>query len=151
MKQFHIFLVLIFGFAAFTPSGAQAFERGTLVIQTQSGDHTFVVDLASTPEDKRAGLMGRTDIPPDYGMLFDFRGHEQVAMWMKNTPTSLDMVFIDGRGDVLDIVANTTPYSTDIIRVNGPVAAVLELNAGTAISIGLAAGDQIKHPLFAGP
>jgi len=69
-------------------------------------------------------------------------------MWMKNTYISLDMVFIEADGTVYRIARDTTPFSTEIVSSKGPVRAVLELNAGTADSIGLKRGDVVRHTMF---
>lgn len=151
MAFMRLLVLLVAYMVGQSPGVTHAFERGLLTIETQTGNHRFVIDLADTPDDRRIGLMGRTDISPGYGMLFDFRGHERVAMWMKNTPTSLDMIFIDGAGEVVGIVPNTTPFSTDIIQVDKPVAAVLEVVAGTAQTLGMMQGDIVRHALFEAP
>ena len=81
-------------------------------------------------------------------MLFDFGKPRAVAMWMKNTRISLDMIFADDRGKVIAVAEDTVPFSTDTISVNEPVRAVLEVNAGTARRIGLKPGGRLIHPLF---
>ena len=151
MKYARRFVKFVTFSLVLTSFAVEAFERGALTIETQTGKHVFVVDLANTPDDRRQGLMGRTDIAPGYGMLFDFRGHERVAMWMKDTPTSLDMIFINEHGNVTGIVANTKPFSMNIIQVEGSVAAVLEVLAGTANTLGIVKGNMVRHPIFEAP
>ncbi|MGF1477510.1 MAG: DUF192 domain-containing protein [Geminicoccaceae bacterium] len=126
---------------------ASELDRGVLI--TTSGEHSIQVELAITAEQRATGLMHRTDIPPDYGMLFDFsdRGG-RVAMWMKNTPTSLDMLFLDESGRIMQIAADTEPYSTEVIFGQGQVYAVLEMVAGSVETYGIATGDRLDHPLF---
>ncbi len=68
--------------------------------------------------------------------------------WMKNTYIPLDMVFISRAGVVTNIVANAEPLSERTIPSGPACAAVLELNGGTAASIGLRVGDKIAHPFF---
>jgi uncharacterized membrane protein (UPF0127 family) len=67
-------------------------------------------------------------------------------MWMRNTYIPLDMVFITAEGRVRRIEADTEPFSTDLIRSGGEVAAVLELNAGQAAKIGVKPGDRVIFP-----
>ena len=56
-------------------------------------------------------------MPLNQGMLFDFREDENVAMWMKNTRISLDMIFIDCDYKISDIYKNAKPFSlTKITR-----------------------------------
>ena len=124
--------------------------RSTLVLHTASGTHPFTVELAATPEERGTGLMFRTEMADDAGMLFDFGRVGEVAMWMKNTYLPLDMVFIRADGTVHRIEADTVPESLRVIASAGPVLSVLELNAGTAARIGLRPGDRVEHPLFGG-
>src|SRR5438270_7588991 len=101
-----------------------------------------------TPEENARGLMERTHLPHDRGMLFDFKQQQPVNMWMKNTYLPLDMVFIRADGTVARIAADAEPLSTRVIPSGEPVLSVLELNAGTAAKLGIRAGDQVEHSLF---
>jgi len=69
--------------------------------------------------------MFRTDLPPTRGMLFDFGQTRMVTMWMKNTPLSLDMVFIRADGTVARVAERTTPLSEDIVSSGEEVAFAL--------------------------
>jgi len=68
-------------------------------------------------------------------------------MWMKNTPTALDMVFIASDGRIVNIARNTTPLSLATIGSDGPVRFVLEVSAGTAARLGMAPGNKVVYPL----
>ena len=67
---------------------------------------------------------------------------------MKNTYVSLDMIFIRGDGRILRIAENTEPLSTSWSRPAGRCGRVLEVVAGTARKLGIAAGDRVAHPIF---
>ena len=126
--------------------------ESTLTIETADGDsHRFRVRLAVSPEDRRRGLMRVTELPDDAGMLFDFGVESMVGMWMKNTPLSLDMVFITGDGRISSIAGETTPYSRRAIVSREPVLAVLEIGGGIASRLEIEAGDRVRHPLFEEP
>lgn len=127
---------------------AQEAALEPLEIVTSSGTHQFSVEVMRTDEQRARGLMHRRFMAQDRGMLFDFKREEPVAMWMKNTYLSLDMVFIDKSGKVVNVAENTEPLSERIVPSSGPVLAVLELNAGTARRIGLKPGDRLRHSLF---
>lgn len=129
-------------------TSALAAETTPLAIETQTGRHTFQVEMAVTPAERGRGLMYRQTMAPDVGMLFDFGVDEEASMWMQNTFIPLDMIFIKADGQVHRIAADTTPFSTEIISSRGPVRAVLELNAGTAREIGLKPGDTVRHTMF---
>nr|WP_321444739.1 DUF192 domain-containing protein [uncultured Cohaesibacter sp.] len=119
-----------------------------LIIQSDDKDHVFSIEIAADDPARAKGLMYRTKIEPNHGMLFDFEQTEQIYMWMKNTYISLDMLFVDKAGVITHIVTNTTPLSETIISSGGPVRYVLEVKAGTARRLGLKRGDRLKHQLF---
>ena len=122
----------------------QVFERQELLIQTQGGKtHTFEVELALTADQRSQGLMHRESMPADHGMLFDFGENRPVAMWMKNTPLPLDMLFIQRGGVISHIHKRAVPFSESIIDSRGPVAYVLELNGGRTDELGIEIGDRV--------
>jgi uncharacterized protein len=134
------------------PASAQtSFETTSLAIESASGTLNFEVELASTPEQRRQGLMFRESLAADQGMLFDFGDAAPVTMWMRNTFIPLDMLFIDADGRIARIVADTEPLSDAVIGSGDPVRAVLELAAGTSAELGIAVGDRVVHPIFASP
>ena len=128
--------------AAFTPS--------ELVVESRTGRHRFAVELALTPAERAQGLMFRREMAPDHGMLFDFGVEEVVAMWMRNTILPLDMLFIDGQGRVAHVVTDAVPFSEAAISSRQPVRALQEVVAGTVAKLGIAVGDRVVHPIFAG-
>jgi uncharacterized membrane protein (UPF0127 family) len=129
---------------------ARAAELQTLEIATKTGVQVFSVEVATTEEEKRTGLMYRKELPDGRGMLFDFSPEQEVSMWMKNTFIPLDMIFIRSDGRILRIAENTVPQSTKIIPSRGPAKGVLEVIAGTAKKYGIAPGDRVAYPLFNG-
>lgn len=150
MRKFrHAVAILLTGFLtvyAGQPSAAsQPVDSEQLVIETGAGAIRFFVELALTPATRASGLMNRTSMAPDHGMLFRFDQTRPVLMWMKNTPLSLDMLFIDAAGTVVGIAKDTTPNSEIIIPSPAPVRYVLELNAGTAEKRGISPGDKVQH------
>jgi hypothetical protein len=119
-----------------------------LEIATRTGVHVFAVELAVTPEQQAKGLMFRRELPEGRGMLFDFQKEQPASFWMKNTYIPLDMIFIRANGRILRVAENTVPLSEALVSSGGPVRAVLEVIAGTAKKLGIAAGDRVAHPIF---
>ena len=119
-----------------------------LTIVTSNGQFEFQVEIADTPERRSRGLMFRETMDMRHGMLFQFGKVQTVAMWMKNTPLSLDMIFINPDGSVRTVVKRTTPLSEAVITSGGPVSHVLEVNAGVSTLIGLKPGDVVRHRFF---
>jgi uncharacterized membrane protein (UPF0127 family) len=118
------------------------------VVTAAGGRHPFTVELAETPEQLAQGLMFRSQMAADAGMMFDFGRPRPVTMWMKNTLLPLDMLFIDETGRVTGIHERAIPGSLAVIGSPGPVKSVLELNGGTAQRLGLRVGDMVEHPWF---
>jgi len=129
-------------------SGAWAASFEKLTIETKGGPIAFDIEIATTTAERAKGLMYRTELAPNAGMLFDFETDQQVYMWMKNTYIPLDMLFIRADDRVASIAANTTPLSTQTIESGAVVRGVLELPAGTAKAKGIAVGDMVKHRMF---
>lgn len=125
---------------------AIAAETSTLVLKTETGEYPYTVELATTDIERARGLMFRRVLPETHGMLFVYDQPREIGMWMRNTYIPLDMVFIDARSRVHRIETHTEPFSTTLIPSEGPVAAVLELNAGETEKIGLRPGDEVIHP-----
>ena len=128
------------------PAVADALSKGTLTLETASGPHQFNVEVASTPQERERGLMLRTSLPAEGGMLFLYETSQPIAMWMKNTIIPLDMIFIDAWGKVNRIESNAEPFSLDPIPSDGDVIGILEVNAGVAEKIGLKTGDKVIYP-----
>ena len=105
----------------------------------------FKVEVADTPEAQARGLMFRTALGDNEGMIFPSAVPERKSFWMKNTPLSLDIIFIGPDGRILNIAANTVPYSLDTVQSKGAASAVLELRAGRAAALGIVAGDRVIY------
>jgi uncharacterized membrane protein (UPF0127 family) len=124
------------------------FPTGALSIETAGGAKKFSIELAENDEQRALGLMHRSAMAADHGMLFDFKRDEVVAMWMRNTRIPLDMLFIARDGRIVNIAKRTVPFSEQSIFSDGPVRAVLELNGGTADKLQIKPGDKVVHPVF---
>lgn len=122
------------------------FDRDVLSIEIKSGEiFDFDVELAESDEQKSRGLMYRREMGEREGMLFLYRRDQVVTMWMANTFLPLDMLFIERNGRIARIQANTVPQSREVISSRKRVRAVLELNAGTARSLGISVGDKVLY------
>ncbi len=117
------------------------FPQAELTLETATGRHLLRLELACTPDARAHGLMGREEVPEGTGMLFDFGTTRRVAMWMKDTPHPLDMLFLDAAGRVRFVATDTVPFSLRTIEAPMPVRYVLELPAGSVARLGIAAGS----------
>jgi uncharacterized membrane protein (UPF0127 family) len=131
------------------PEPLSAFPQSLLAIRTRADKViNFKIWSADTPDRDRQGLMFVHEMDEHAGMLFVFPENRPVTMWMHNTYIPLDMLFMDAKGKIDYIAANTKPLSTDIIGPPGPEFAVLELNGGACERLGIAVGDLVLHSSF---
>lgn len=115
-----------------------------LTIDSKGGEHHFTVEVARTSEEQSMGLMFRTALAPDRGMIFPMDPPRDASFWMRNTLIPLDMIFVRADGSIANIAANTVPYSEEPMRSDGPVAAVLEIAGGRCAELGIQPGDKVK-------
>ena len=120
-------------------------DETMLVAETADGERSFSIEVADEDHERAAGLMFRTEMPDDRGMLFVFEATRPVSFWMKNTPMALDLVFIGEDGNVLAVLPGE-PFSTASITPGQPTRFVLELKAGTAEKTGITEGVRLRHP-----
>lgn len=106
----------------------------------------FELEVARTPQQQATGLMYRTSLANNRGMLFAFESPRPIRFWMKNTRIPLDMIFLRD-GTVQAIAASVPPCTTQTCPSYGPNSAVnqvIELQGGLAAKLGLKVGDQVK-------
>jgi uncharacterized protein len=123
-----------------SPAGLQQVR---LCIVSADKTRSYDVEVAASHEQQEKGLMYRTEIADNAGMIFPFPEARTASFWMKNTYIPLDIIFIRANGSIENIAENATPYSTDPIYANAPVTAVLELRGGLTGELGIKAGDKI--------
>jgi uncharacterized membrane protein (UPF0127 family) len=118
-----------------------------LEIVTSHGPVRFQVEMADTEQKREIGMMYRTSVAPDRGMLFDFPRTEPASFWMKNTLIPLDIIFIDRNGRILNI-ATAKPLDETPVQSHGFSRGVLEIAGGRAAQLGIAPGDRVNASIF---
>lgn len=110
-----------------------------------SGGHQFKfrVEVARTEAEQERGLMFRTAMGADEGMIFPMQPARQTAFWMKNTVIPLDIIFIGRDRRILNIAAIAIPYDERPLPSAGLASGVLELNGGRAAALGFKQGDWV--------
>ena len=126
----------------------QSLRTEPLSIITPHGESHFTVEIADTYRTREIGLMCRTHLAPDRGMLFDFKQTQTVVFWMKNTLIPLDMVFIAEDGRIVSIARRALPMDETPIPSAGPILGVLEIAAGRADALGLQPGERVRERIF---
>ncbi len=123
-------------------------QKNIIFVKTKFSNTQFVVELAKTPEQRQKGLMGRSSLKAQSGMLFLYESPRHVSFWMKNTLIGLDVIFLSSNGKILKIYHNAKPESLEIMSAGENVSAVLEINGNLAKTIKLEIGDCVKHAFF---
>jgi uncharacterized membrane protein (UPF0127 family) len=108
------------------------------------GKTIFRVEIARTDAEWSKGLMWRDFLAPLEGMLFVGKVQRPQTFWMKNTPISLDIIFISNDWKIVSIAKRTKPLSEDQIPSEGPAQHVLEIFAGQADMYHLKSGDRVE-------
>ena len=121
------------------------FKTGSLTIATKSGELNYRVEVADTNRLKSIGLMYRSSMPEEQGMLLLNKKPQRMNIWMKNTFIPLDIIYIDRNGYIVKIVENARTESTSVMPSDGKVMAVLELNAGQVQQKNIAVGDSVTY------
>ena len=128
--------------AATPPAPATPADAPTVLLN----GHPFSVEIADTPAAREHGLMDRTSMPIDHGMLFIFPDAEPRTFWMKNTLIPLDILYFDDAQRLVSVQEDVPPCRADPCPVYpsiAPARYVLELNAGVAAKLGVRNGDAI--------
>ena len=120
-------------------------EKEILIANSNGEIKKFNVEIADNNETRSKGFMWRENIPDGTGMLFVWKKEAYRNFWMKNTPTSLDILFFDGDGKFLNVVEKTKPFSLDNIQSSEPSQYVLELISGSAKIYNLNGGSKILN------
>ena len=132
-------------FVAAACAGQTRFKSGSLTINTKFDNLSYRVEVADTRRLKSIGLMYRSSLPADQGMLLLNEKPRQLNVWMKNTFIPLDIIYIDTDGRIVKIVENAQPESTAVMPSEGKVKAVLELNAGQVRQREISIGDRVTY------
>lgn len=108
----------------------------------------FDIEIAATTAERSNGLMHRRDLPKDRGMLFVFEDEGMRYFWMENTPTPLDILYMDNNGRIVHVAADTVPFSRVPIPSMKPARYALEIHAGLSAAFNIRVGDQISHSVI---
>jgi len=114
------------------------------IIGENGTSHAFSVARVADRAGHARGLMHVAHLAPDTGMLFVFDPPRKVGFWMRNTHIPLDMIFIGEDGRIASIVTRHDTNSDRLTTSRKPVAAVLEIAAGRAAALGVAAGHIVR-------
>lgn len=118
-------------------------KQVTLCIRSGEKTRAFTVEVAASSMEQAKGLMFRTELADNAGMIFPFPQPKPASFWMKNTVIPLDIIFVRPNGTIESIAENTVPYSTVPVESGEVVGAVLELRGGLTSELGIQAGNTV--------
>ncbi len=125
------------------PERPPKLRTATITFPDAKGAPPTTIEIAENDHDRQRGLMYRTRMGDDRGMIFTFAEKEDHTFWMHNTCISLDMLFLDDDGLIVGIEESTPTMSDDTFSVGCPSKYVLELNAGWTRAHGVTAGQKV--------
>ncbi len=126
------------------PTGPPELAWGAVTFVDAPQSPQIRVELAESDPTRARGLMYRTALEQDQGMLFVFPDERPRSFWMKNTCIPLDMLFIDRSGTIVGILENVPTLSRASRGVPCPATYVLEVNAGWTREQGVFAGQRLE-------
>ncbi len=119
---------------------------GDLSFKSPGGDEIIKIsiEIADNEEARTQGLMGRTRMGEQQGMLFIFPNEEYRSFWMANTPLPLDIIYVNSARTVVTICRNTVPFSEESVPSSAPATYVIEVNAGFCDRHGILEGSTVE-------
>ena len=124
--------------AALTAFADAAFKTARIKV----GPHPLHVEVAASDPQRMQGLMHRTALGKEEGMLFIFDELAYHSMWMKNTLIPLSVAFVDAEGRILNIL-DMEPQTLDSHMAAGPARYAIETNKGWFAAKKIKAGDKV--------
>jgi uncharacterized protein len=131
-------------------SQVETAQLPVLTIVNSSGERVPVqVEIADTPEESQTGLMGRSALAENAGMLFVDDQEQILSFWMKDTLIPLSIAYIDAEGRIVDI-QDMQPLDETSHPSAEPAQYALEVNQGFFEERGVAVGDVVELPSLQG-
>lgn len=122
--------------------GLSVYLYATDFIELKSGEHQLLVEVALTPAQRSRGLMWRTEMPDNSGMLFILEAQSRQCFWMRNTYIPLSIAFLDEHFKILQL-NDMTPLSEELHCADQPAHFALEVNQGWFEQRHIQVGDHL--------
>ena len=136
------------------PVATTTTEPSNVPVFVKEGEVTFLsggkklrkidVEIAENEAERNKGLMYRSYMPDSVGMLFIFQESGPLGFWMKNTPISLDIIYVDSNKKIVSIQKKARPYSEENLPSLADAQYVVEVNGGYTDLHGIKVGDSIQ-------
>ncbi len=122
-------------------------KEGVLKLKKADSDSiikTLDIEIADNDYETQTGLMYRTKLETNHGMLFIFPNVQIRSFYMKNTKIPLDIIYINGNKTIVSFQKNAKPFDETSLPSDSPSKYVLEINGGLSDAWQLAIGDRIS-------
>lgn len=123
-------------------------NEGKLTLYKSTSDSIIAkldIEIADTAYDVETGLMYRSSMEDNQGMLFVFPTMRQRSFYMKNTQIPLDLIFLNNDNFIVSFQENAKPLDESSLPSQVPAQYVLEINAGLAEKWLLEIGDRMEY------
>ncbi len=141
-----LLLLCLYGVAVAGEAGEC--DENAVHLRGEWGQISFQVRIADDPSERAEGLMHVAHLPRREGMLFVYPHPQPASFWMKNTLISLDILFFDQTGRLLNLHSRAVPGDLTPLEGAGDVFTVLEINGGLAELYGIGPGSEMRHPAY---
>lgn len=133
--------ILIFLLLSFNHAQAIEQNNGLAIQQFMINGSIYQIEIAQTPQQLQKGLMGRTELGKDKGMLLVFPQFRRQGIWMQGMLVPLTVAWLDRQFNVLTVhqLFPCKVLNCPITKPKLPAAYVLELALDNAIRV----GDQL--------
>ena len=126
-------------------------KEGTLILKKAENDsiiQTLDIEIADDDYSTETGLMYRTKLETNQGMLFIFPDLQMRSFYMKNTKIPLDIIYIDEDKTIVSFQKNAKPMDETSLPSEAPAKYVLELNGGLSDEWQLEVGDKVSYEIL---
>ncbi|MBU3003967.1 DUF192 domain-containing protein [Paraglaciecola arctica] len=145
MRNLFYSLVLFISFPVFAVADANSDVDFFSEISLKIKGNVYTLEYARTFEQRAQGLMHRSSLCENCGMLFQFDESRMAGFWMKNTLIPLDIAFVRADGMITDI-KSMTPHDLKTTRSSQRVQYAWEMNQGWFAENGIRVGDTVMIP-----
>ncbi len=112
---------------------------------------TIDIEIADNNQERAQGMMYRSSMDHNKGMLFIMDYEEPQSFWMKNCQLSLDIMYVNSSYEIVSLYKHTPPYSDTNIPSMKPALYVVETSAGFCDKFGVEVGNSIQFKRESNP
>ena len=121
--------------------GGPGLSEGMILLEIEG--HSFRTEVADEPAERQHGLMYRTELDQDSGMVFVYPDEAPRGFWMDKTRIPLSIAYIDKAGTIIQI-SDLIPFDRTTVPSIAPAMYALEVNRGRFDALGITKGAIVK-------